>query len=106
MSDPASSDLQIHMYELPNLSELHVHDLILRNAIRYRETHITEVEDMTKIKDSTNTIKTEEMGNNWKKLLWEQWQLKRPFKSLEMEIVKVITQKCRGNPYLCLDYFK
>ena len=61
---------------------------------------------MTKILDASDTIKTEEMGLNWRNKLWNDWQLNRPFKEVSPEIISVITKKCRGNPYLVLDYFR
>ena len=94
------------MRELPSLGEQHVEQLILRSMEQYRRTHMAEVEAMIAIKDSLNTIKTEEMGRAWKVHLWDQWQIKRPIKEVSEDIVKLITRKCRGNPYICLDYFK
>ena len=72
------------------------------------------MEDRTKIGDMTNhvplvglpSVKTEENCNEWRERLMREWQLERPFAAIEPRIVSLITKKCRGIPYLCLDYFK
>lgn len=65
-----------------------------------------EVESMTKIVDPTKTIKTPEASEVWRETLIKKWQLKKTYTDIEPLIVEVITKNCRGNPYLCLDYFK
>lgn len=98
--------INLRMAEILPLEEEAVKELILRSAEEYRNTHKDEVEDMVKIIDSTNTIKTVEMGVEWKEHYMKQWQLKKLYKDIHPDIVSVIKKNCRGNPYLCLDYFK
>lgn len=94
------------MRDLPSLSEQHVNELILKSVDDYRRSHIQEVEDMIRIIDPSFEYKTEESGIAWKKKLMEEWQLHWCIKSIHPDIITIITKKCRGNPYLCLDYFR
>ncbi len=57
---------------------------------------------MTKILDPTNTIKTEEQGQQWLDYYTEKWQLTYKIKSIDERVIKVVQRKCAGNPILGL----
>ena len=63
------------------------------------------MKDMTKIKDKSKTIKTEEMGAQWKEILTAKWQLDTRINKVDERITSLVVSKCRGNPLLCLEYF-
>ena len=60
---------------------------------------------MTKIINKANTIKTEAMGEQWRGILTQKWQLANQMSQVDPKIVRVLVTKCRGNPLLCLQYF-
>jgi len=63
---------------------------------------------MTEIVKPTDTIKTEEMGKNWKEILSKKWQVENKFLDVSAnnsDILKVIIQRCAGNPLLCLYFY-
>ena len=61
---------------------------------------------MTKIENPNDTIKNVAASLEWKESLMEKWQLNKTYTDIDPVIVSLIQRKCRGNPYLCLDYFK
>ena len=99
--------IEIRIYEVPGLGDDSVKQLILQDAEQYRASHLEELEEMVKIVDSEETKTNEvEDSQRWRKDLMQKWQLKRTYTDIDEDIVSIITRKCRGNPYLCLDYFK
>ena len=63
------------------------------------------MDDMTKIIDPAKTIKTEQMGADWKGILTKKWQLAYQIHHVDPDILHVVVSKCRGNPLLCFQYF-
>ena len=53
-------DVKVHVFDLPILKPEQLGEIILESAAQYRISHIAEVEDMCKIVDPNNTIKTVE----------------------------------------------
>ena len=100
-----ASDLDIRIVDLPILSPEQLGQLIVANAQSYKSTYSTEVQDMTRIVDPGDTIKRPEMGAQWQEALTEKWQLHYVIKSVDADILTVISRKCRSNPLLCLQYF-
>lgn len=91
--------------DLPRMSAKDFGAIIRSSAQKYRSTYTNEMKDMTRIIDPKKTLKTEEMGIEWRQILTEKWQLSTNINEVDMEILKLITAKCRGNPLLGLQYF-
>jgi predicted ATPase len=63
---------------------------------------------MIEIVKPSDTIKTEEMGKTWKEILTKKWQVDNKFIDVSADstdIIKVIVQRCAGNPLLCLYFY-
>ena len=60
---------------------------------------------MTKIVDYNTTIKNDRMGEQWRTILTNKWQLAYQMTEVDPEILRVLATKCRGNPLLSLQYF-
>ena len=91
--------------DLPRMSAKDFGAIIRSSAQKYRSTYTNEMKDMTRIIDPKKTLKTEQMGIEWRQILTEKWQLSTNINEVDMEILKLITAKCRGNPLLGLQYF-
>ena len=52
--------------ELPRLDQVTLNKLIVSNAHNYKRSYTSEMKEMIKIKDPRNTIKTQDMGVQWK----------------------------------------
>jgi len=66
---------------------------------------MAEIMQMISIHDYGNTIKDDKMAEEWLKLLTENWQLSNSVQSVDPDITRAITNKCSGNPLLCLQYY-
>lgn len=95
----------IATHDLPRLKWEEIGQVIALNAPLYRESFKNEINDMVAIIDRFDTIKTKEASDNWKDKLTEKWQINRTIRKVDREILMVITEKCHGNPLICLQYF-
>lgn len=68
-------------------------------------SYIEEITNMTSIVDKNDTIKTEEQGKDWVRVLSKKWQTVNKILEIDPKIIKIVIQKCAGNPLLCLQYF-
>ena len=90
--------------DLPHLGTQEIADIIKQNAQKYRSSYTKEMKGMTSILDNRPgfTIKTPEMGEEWRDILTKKWQLHTVMQQVDENILRVIVSKCRGNPLLCL----
>ena len=56
----AMEEVKVKVFDLPILKPEQIGEIILDSASKYRQTYIEEVEDMCKIVDPNNTIKSVE----------------------------------------------
>ena len=66
---------------------------------------MAEMKGMTSILNPNKTLKTEQMGVDWREILTKKWSLDHTMKSVDEDVLHVIVTKCNGNPLYCLQYF-
>ena len=79
--------------------------MIKMNAAKHQMSFIDEITNMTLIVDKNDTIKTDEQGKEWIRVLSKKWQTVTKIAEVDAKIITVVVSKCAGNPLLCLQYF-
>ena len=68
-----SDQIEIIEKDLPRLGTFEIGETIRQNANKYRSSHTNEMKGMTAILNSEKTLKTDEMGSEWRGILTKKW---------------------------------
>ena len=68
-----SDQIEIIEKDLPRLGIVQIADTIRQNAAKYKSSYSAEMKGMTAILDYAKTIKTDEMGVEWRSILTKKW---------------------------------
>ena len=68
-----SENLTLIEKDLPHLGTNEIAEIIRLNAQKYRSSYSNEMKGMTAILDPIKTIKTVQMGEEWREILTKKW---------------------------------
>ena len=91
--------------DVPSVSAPELKGILLGLSGEFNRSYREEVAKIIEILNPENTIKTKEMGRDWRERLYSTYDLNRVFQNVDDRVLKHIVEKCVGVPLMSLEYF-